>query len=220
LPLAAIQQYLRSLHQRTLSVGGIQGVLQAVQGQFRGHLVSDFSVGYNAYPGKHQRCWVHLLRDLHALKQAHPHDETVQTWARDVRTTYTDAMTWRGAHAQAPPQAHEAQYVTLTSQTHALGVQYARRASHPCQALAKRRLRHEDELFQFVLVPALAADNNLAERAIRPMVVIRKVSGGSRSPAGTTTRMALASLFHTWQARGLNPFDQCLHLLQQAITPA
>lgn len=43
-----------------------------------------------------------------------------------------------------------------------------------------------------------------------------KISGGSRSPEGTKTRMALASLFEAWQARGLNPFDECLRLLSQA----
>jgi hypothetical protein len=59
----------------------------------------------------------------------------------------------------------------------------------------------------------LSADTNLAERAIR------KVSGGLRSTAGTKARRALASLFHTWQARGLNPFDQCLALLSQPLAP-
>lgn len=286
LPLAAIRSYLRSVHQLTLSVGGIQEVLhdvrQAVQpavealkqqarrsrilhgdetgwrengqngyvwsfstpgddavryyeydrsraqavvkrilnGQFTGHLVSDFYVGYNDYPGKHQRCWVHLLRDLHALKEAHPQDADVQGWAQEVRAAYDAAKAWVGAPALAPPQEREAQYVTLTSQTHTLGLRYARVKAHPCQAVAKRLLRHEDELFQFVLVPGLSADNNLAERAIRPVVVLRKVSGGSRSAAGTKTRMALASLFHTWQARGLNPFEQCLALLSLPATPA
>ena len=38
--------------------------------QFHGHLVSDFYCGYNEYAGKHQRCWMHLLRDLHELKEA------------------------------------------------------------------------------------------------------------------------------------------------------
>jgi hypothetical protein len=286
MPLAAIRRYLRSVHQLTLSVGGIQEILhdvrQVVQpavdalkqqarrsrilhgdetgwrengqngyvwsfstpgddavryyeydrsraqavvkrflnGQFTGHMVSDFYVGYNDYPGKHQRCWVHLLRDLHALKEAHPQDADVQGWAQEVRAAYDAAKAWVGAHAQAPPQEREAQYVTVTSQTHTLGLRYARVKAHPCQALAKRLLRHEDELFQFVLVPGLSADNNLAERAIRPVVVIRKVSGGSRSAAGTKTRMALASLFHTWHARGLNPFEQCLALLSQPATPA
>jgi hypothetical protein len=95
-------------------------------------------------------------------------------------------------------------------------LEFARAKKHACQALSKRLLRHEDELFQFVLVAGLSADNNLAERSIRPLVVIRKISGGLRSPEGTKTRMALASLFETWQARGLNPFDECLRLLSQA----
>jgi len=190
-------------------------------GQFSGHLVSDFYVGYNDYPGKHQRCWVHLLRDLHTLKEAQRQDAVVQGWVQAVRASYEAAWAWLGAQAQAPPNAREAYYVSLTSQTHALGLRYARVKAHACQALAKRLLRYEDELFQFVVVEGLSADNNLAERAIRPMVVIRKVSGGSRSEEGTKTRMALASLFHTWQARGLNPFDQCLALLSQpAAAPA
>jgi transposase len=279
LPLATLQRYLRSVHQLTLSVGGIVHILhdvahaahpavealkqqvrssrilhgdettwrengvngyiwsfstpgeeavryyeydqsraQAVvkrvlDGQFNGHLVSDFYCGYNQYAGKHQRCWVHLLRDLHALKEAHTQATEIQQWAQAVRATYDEAKRWLEVHAQAPPAEREAEYVRLTSQTHQLGLRYAREKGHPCQALAKRVLRHEDELFQFVLIEGLSADNNEAERAIRPLVVIRKVSGGTRSAAGTTTRLRLASLFHTWQARGLNPIEQCLALL-------
>ena len=88
-------------------------------------------------------------------------------------------------------------------------------SEHHCQALAKRLLRHQDELFQFVLVAGLRADNNLAERSLRPLVVVRKISGGTRSPAGSQTRMTLASVFGTWKARALNPFLQCLSLLGQ-----
>jgi transposase len=190
-------------------------VKRFLNGQFAGHLVSDFYCGYNDYTGKHQRCWAHLLRDLHALKEAHSQDAEVVGWAQAVMATYNAAQAWLAVHAHAPPPEREAQYVSLTGQTHALGLRYARSKAQACQALAKRLLRHEDELFQFVLIEGLSADNNLAERAIRPLVVIRKVSGGSRSGAGTKTRMALASLFHTWQARGENPFLSCLSLLSQ-----
>jgi transposase len=85
---------------------------------------------------------------------------------------------------------------------------------HPCWALAKRLLRHQEELFLFVLVPDLPADNNLAERSIRPLVIMRKISGGSRSDEGSKTRLTLASLLATWQARHLNPFVECLAALQ------
>jgi transposase len=47
-------------------------------------------------------------------------------------------------------------------------------------------------------------------------VIARKISGGSRSPNGSTTRMGLASLFGTWMAQGLNPFSPCVALLTQA----
>ena len=70
-------------------------------------------------------------------------------------------------------------------------------------------------MFQFVLIDGLSADNTLAERSIRALVVIGKISGGSRSPEGTKTGMALASLLETWQARGLNRFDECLKRLSQ-----
>ena len=101
-------------------------------------------------------------------------------------------------------------------QTCSLARKYAQakeHSTHPCHALCKRLLRHQDELFQFVLVPGLSSSNNLAERSVRPVVVSRKVSGGTQSPRGSATRMTLASLMGTWRARGINPFDQCLALL-------
>ena len=188
--------------------------------QFAGHLVSDFYGGYNIYAGKHQRCWVHLVRDLHKLKETHASNESVQTWAQAVRNLYDDAQ--RVVRALDPPtqSEREQQYVRLVAQVHVLGLQYAQAYDHPCCALSKRLLRHEDELFQFVLVVGLAADNNLAERSLRPVVVVRKISGGTRSSRGSTTRMALASLFGTWQARGLNPLEQCLTLLSHTVTDA
>ena len=183
--------------------------------EFDGHLVSDFYAGYNEYAGEHQRCWIHLLRDLHELKERHAQEAGVVEWAQAVRKLYDDAQEWLKVTEPPTQQEREVNYVRLVGRSHELGVKHARSKGHPCWALAKRLLRHEDELFQFVLVPGLSADNNLAERSIRPLVVVRKISGGSRSGEGTKTRMALASLFETWLARGLNPFVQCVTLLTQ-----
>jgi hypothetical protein len=66
-----------------------------------------------------------------------------------------------------------------------------------------------------VLVAGLPADNNAAERSLRPVVLMRKISGGTQSAAGSTTRLALASLFESWQTRVQNPFTECLNLLRQ-----
>ena len=71
--------------------------------------------------------------------------------------------------------------------------------------LCRRIERHVKELFAFVAEPAAPPDNNAAERSLRPVVVSRKISGGTRSNQGTATKMTLASIFGTWRAQGLNP---------------
>ncbi|MEI7556552.1 transposase [Candidatus Chlorohelix sp.] len=87
-------------------------------------------------------------------------------------------------------------------------------ANHPCHAKAQLILRHQDELFQYVVVEGLSGHNNLAEQQIRPVVVRRKLSGGSRSEEGSKTIFNLLCLFQTWHSHRLNPFQQCLSELQ------
>ena len=84
----------------------------------------------------------------------------------------------------------------------------------PQAILAKRMVRFEPELFTFVEHPHVPPDNNAAERAIRPAVVIRKVSGGTRSERGSNTRAVLMSLFGTWQARNVDPLEACVNMLR------
>jgi transposase len=195
-------------------------ILRLLGDRFRGVLVSDFYGAYNLVPGRHQRCWVHLLRDLHALKEEYPAMPVVLAWATEVRQLYDEANVWLDRHVTATPEERRHLYLSLYQRACELGGRHARDASHPCKVLAKRLLRHQDELFQFVLVPGLAADNNLAERSIRPLVIMRKISGGTRSDEGSKTRLTLASLLGTWAARHLNPFLECLAALQPPAATA
>ena len=164
---------------------------------------------------------MHLLRDLHELKEEHAGRDEVVVWAQRVRQLYDEAITWQAAQPGATAAERRRQYHDLYRRAVELGQHHARDRTHPCWALAKRLLRHQEELFQFVLEPDVPADNpqgasgsNLAERSLRPLVVMRKISGGTRSPAGSKARLILASLFATWAARGRNPFTTCLHALQ------
>ena len=69
--------------------------------------------------------------------------------------------------------------------------------THDCQRLAKRLSRHADQLFTFLEQMDVESDNNRAERAIRPAVVTRKISGGNRSPRGTEALGIITSLIQT-----------------------
>jgi hypothetical protein len=192
-----------------------QGILGL---HFQGHLISDFYGAYNVIRGPHQRCWVHLLRDLHELKESYPERSEVLSWAQSVRELYDEGQTWLGEHPAATAAECREKYDDLVARACALSEPYAL-GEHPCRTLAKRILRHQDELFQYVRHPGVPADNNPAERALRPLVIMRKISGGSRSDAGSETRLTLFSLVSTWTARGLNPFLHCLTLLQSGAAP-
>ena len=139
------------------------------------------------------------------------------SWAQAVQQLYDSGCAWLSVHAAPTALERQAQYDVLLERLCTLGQQYAFAAEHPCQTLAKRLLRHQDELLQCVLTPGVPPGNNLAERGLRPLVIMRKISGGSRSPQGSQPRMAPYSLFSTWAARDLNPFFQRVALLQ---TPA
>ena len=51
---------------------------EALGESFSGVLVSDFYAAYHHYDGPKQRCWAHLLRDIHDLVALYPKLDFVQ----------------------------------------------------------------------------------------------------------------------------------------------
>src|SRR5215216_799675 len=92
-------------------------------------------------------------------------------------------------------------------------------ASSPQATLFARIARYRTDLFPFAANPAVPPTNNAAERALRPLVVARKVSGGTRSKRGSQSRMILQSLVATWDLRGLDPVTEFLALLTTPRQP-
>jgi transposase len=176
---------------------------------FSGVLVSDFYAAYHHYPGLHQRCWAHLLSEIHELRQEHAGDAGLQTWAAAVHALYTEAV--RFEH----PDERERVRAMRRYEEALLGVcqPYLADQRSPQRRLCERIQRHLSELFVFVAQPEVPPDNNAAERSLRHLVTARKISGGTRSAQGTATKMTLASLFATWRLQGLNPLTQSRLLL-------
>jgi transposase len=191
-------------------------IKRVIGDEFAGVLGSDFYAGYNSHQGLHQRCWVHFLRDIHDLKKLHPDDAQLWHWGKTVKQIYQRATTAPPPDPQLPPTKQHVQRVALQ---HAFEQELWQvcapfvQTQTPMHTLCQRVERFLPELFVFVAYPGVPSDNNLAERSVRPLVIARKISGGTRSPQGSATRMGLASLFGTWVAQGLNPFHQCLALL-------
>lgn len=189
-------------------------VVEEVLGEvYEGTLVSDFYAAYNIHTGPHQRCWPHLLRAIHDLRLAHPADAALAAWAGAVHALYLEAK--QIAASDATFAARVAARDDLERRLTALCREgWAPGSPLPQATLCQRIDRFLDELFEFVLDPTIPADNNLAERRLRPLVIARKISGGTRSADGSRVHTALASLFATWHAQHRDPFQACLALLR------
>lgn len=175
-------------------------------------LVSDFYAGYAHYPGVKQKCWAHLLRDVHDLRVAHAENAAVQTWAAAVHDLYRRAVAWKQSHAADGAAARQQAERTFMQALQAAYGPYIERQV-PQRVPSQRMAKHRNELFVFVREPTVPPDNNEAERALRHIVTSRKISGGTRSAAGSAAKMTLASLFGTWRRTGTNPFTACCALL-------
>jgi transposase len=183
---------------------------------FGGILVTDFYAAYDHLPGRKQRCWAHLWRDIDALETEYPTDTELAAWVAGVRAIYDLATGERPAAEQGTTpeatQAREERARRYEQQLAALCPE-SMAADRPEVTLAKRIRRYLQDLFTFVAVPGVPPTNNAAERALRPLVIARKVSGGTRSAAGSTCRMVLASIAATARLRGLDPTETFVAIL-------
>ncbi len=177
--------------------------------EFAGVLVSDFYAAYHHYDGPKQRCWAHLLRDIHDLRVLYPDDHRLSQWADAIHQLYCQAK----AFTHPAEQQRRAAQLVLERRLLALCRPSLDDPSAAQAKLCRRMENHIKELFVFVAHPEVPPDNNAAERSLRPVVISRKVSGGTRSERGTETKMTLASIFGTWRAQGLNPLSACQQLL-------
>lgn len=183
---------------------------------FQGVLVTDFYASYNEYQGFHQRCGVHLLRDIDDLKKQHPKHPPLNKWAKHVKEIYDEAKSYSGPSPNLPLGLQAEERITkenyFKEKLRTLCEPYVTK-DVPQSTLCARVITYLSELFTFVRFPNVDFDNNRAERAIRHLVVSRKISGGTRSAKGSETKSILASLFGTWRLQGLNPFEQTKLLL-------
>jgi hypothetical protein len=186
-------------------------VKEVLGDEFVGVLVSDFYGGYNIYEGAKQRCWVHYIRDLKALAEKYG---MAAPWVDAVLALY-----WR-ARESVKMEISQTQRCRLRqgfeSELLALAQPYLKSKNAPKRVLAQRIDRFLGELFVFVQHPEVPSENNAAERAIRPAVMARKASGGTRSPRGSKTSSILRTLFETWALQGHNSLGACREMIVES----
>jgi transposase len=162
-----------------------------------GVLVVDRYNGYNKVPLKIQYCYAHLLRDIEKLAKDSPDDDEVARFAGALIPLMAQAM-----HLASQEISDEEYYLQADELKEKI-IEICRSPAHHLGIRAVQDIftGHEDRLFHWATDRRVPADNNRAERDLRPTVIARKVSFGSSSDAGAQTRSVLMSVLHTLNKR-------------------
>jgi len=186
-------------------------VAQQVLGvrRLRGVLVVDRYHAYNRSPCALQYCYAHLLRDVEDLEKEFPQQAEIQGFVAELAPLLARAMHLRGLKLSA------AQFRQQAAQTRTQIETVIRApAQHPAIQKIQNLFREKaDRLYHWAQDRAVPADNNRAERELRPLVIARKVSFGSQSEAGAHTREVLMSVLHTLRKRTNNVTAAFQHAL-------
>lgn len=169
-----------------------------------GVLVVDRYNGYNKTPCSIQYCYAHLLREFEDLEKSFPEDAEIKSFASVAIPLITEAIKLR-----AQPISDDEFY----KKAKLLKEQIIEVMKRPAKHLGIRRLQDifiekADRLYHWACDRRVPADNNFAERDLRPTVVARKVSFGSQSDNGARTRSILMSVLHTLKKRTADPVAQ------------
>jgi transposase len=185
--------------------------------QYDGFLIHDGWAPYYRFPlAFHQSCLAHLLKRCREMAQiASP---AALAFPRAVEHLLQTGLELRDRYGRGEISEHGLR--TATGKLEAkLDRMLERRRRNPANHRLARHLEHEHLwLFTFLHCFGLDATNNAAERALRGMVIARKVWGGNRTWEGARTQQILSSVLRTCWQQGKDAFTRGVRLLRAPRT--
>jgi len=152
-------------------------ISRVILGSFGGTLVTDCYSGYRRHQvARFQKCLAHVRRTALQWQLKTTGNAQAQAYFEQVVHWTERCMDFDAGRGDRDPQREipwlNEELVRLEEcpTTHEL-----------TRRLQKRLIRHHGEWLTFVKYPEVPATNNLAERALRPLVLIRKITFGHRS---------------------------------------
>jgi len=152
-----------------------------------------------------QLCWSHILED----SREHKHSFGAEGKYVHENLKRIFALAKGLKHKAEPEQLDQlkAEILQLTF----------RHYKHSTIRKFVRNLAYRDleDLFRFTTNPEIDPTNNISERELRHLVMIRRISHGSRSTRGATVTAQLTSIIQTIRLRDQNLFEE----LQNCLKP-
>jgi len=186
-------------------------VAERVLGEaFDGVLGCDCFPAYDPLAYRQQKCLGHLLR--HCSRIAFLESEEAVAFSQEVARLLRRAIQLKERKTALSAHGYRVARGQLEA---ALDRLAARQVNDPEAAkLVKLLTKQRSHLLTFLYVDEVDATNNIAERRIRPAVIVRKISAGNRSDQGSDTHAMLTSIIQTCRQQNQDFLEVTAELLR------
>lgn len=173
-----------------------RGIPEKLLKTFKGLLIRDGYNGYNIVDTEQQICWVHLLRKAHEYCLREKSSLEMTILKDTLKTCYRRMNKWhRKKHSKEERLRYEKRMNSLFKNLWNKKVWYEKDSKI---FIREWLIRHQERLTSFLKYDYGCPENNPAERAVRPMVIFRKITGGSKSKKGIKATDINMSIIQTW----------------------
>jgi transposase len=176
---------------------GMKVLEEVLTRRFKGIIVCDGWKPYAKFTKRLQRCWAHLLRESKDLAEKFEEAIPLHEALRGLYESLTHAM------ENDPPPDVRAYLWNRAREAlrHWIGKEYSIQKVRKFIAKISNGFEY---WFTFIICPGVEPTNNRAERALRPLVVLRKILGTLRNDKGTSIHERLMTALATWGQNGLD----------------
>ncbi len=198
---------------------GAEVLIEVLGTEFNGVLGCDYFSAYRKYMRKFdvrvQFCMAHLIRDVKFLltlpgREDQAYGQRVREALREVFAVIHRRETMTRAGFRKALEAAR-QRVLWAGATCVPDTKHARN-------LAKRFRKHGAAYFRFVTTPGIEPTNNLAEQAMRFVVIDRRITQGTRSEKGRRWCERIWTVMATCAQQGRAAFQFLLESVQSHLS--
>lgn len=151
-----------------------------------------------------QLCWSHILEDSKQLaKEFGSEGKYIHRKLKEIYELAT-GLNHKGTPEMVDQLIAEIFQLTQRHYKHSITRKFVNNLYY----------RDVEDLFRFVTDPEIDPTNNISERELRALVIIRKISYGSRSTRGANAKAMLLSIIQTLRFRKLNVLQGLQNILK------
>jgi transposase len=198
-----------------------QVLIDTLGEEFNGVLGCDYFGAYRKYMRKFgvliQFCLAHLIRDVKFL--ATLPDKKQQAYGKRVREALREMFAVIHRREKLSEAGFAKKLEAARAEVFRVATTRVPEGKH-AQNLAKRFHQHGDAYFRFITTPGIEPTNNLAEQAIRFVVIDRRITQGTRSETGRRWSERIWTTIATCAQQGRSAFEFLLETVESHLRGA